>query len=143
MELSENLLCLYNARVQERNDSYVIEVPAHEVDVGSVEPGDSYRVGMLPQARQASTATPEPDPAESEPASGRNRDDREPPVDKGEVVEVEIEDIGDQGDGIARVGPGYVIIVPETQRGERVAVEISDVRENLAFAEVVDRHDRM
>jgi predicted RNA-binding protein with TRAM domain len=57
------------------------------------------------------------------------------------VVEVEMEDIGDQGDGIAHVGLGYVVIVPETEMGGRVSVRISEAKENMALADVVERHD--
>ena len=62
-----------------------------------------------------------------------------PPVEEGETRTVEIENIGDQGDGITRVERGFVVIVPDTEQGERVAIEITDVRENVAFAEVVER----
>jgi predicted RNA-binding protein with TRAM domain len=61
------------------------------------------------------------------------------PVEEGEERTVEIEDIGEQGDGITRVERGFVVIVPDTEQGERVTVEITDVRENVAFAEVVER----
>lgn len=59
-------------------------------------------------------------------------------VEEGNVLDVEIEDIGDQGDGLARVGPGYVVIVPDTQVGDRVTVEITEARENVAFADMVE-----
>lgn len=137
MEITENILCLFSAEVRQRGSSYVIEVPEQEITIGNVEPGGNYRVAMFPQAQRA-TAT-----AKSESVSGRDRSGPEPPVEEGEVVDVEIEDIGEQGDGIAKVGPGYVVIVPDTGRGERVAVKITEVRENMAFAEVVKRHDRM
>jgi predicted RNA-binding protein with TRAM domain len=52
---------------------------------------------------------------------------------------VEIEDIGEQGDGITRVERGFVVIVPDTEQGERVNIEITDVGENVAFAEVTER----
>lgn len=136
MKRSEKLLCLFTAQVHERDGSYVIEVPEREVTVGELEAGDTYRVGMLSPATAASTGKPESAPE-------RDREEPAPPVEEGEVVDVEIEDIGEQGDGIARVGPGYVVIVPETERGERVAAEITDVRENMAFAEVVDRYDQI
>jgi predicted RNA-binding protein with TRAM domain len=63
---------------------------------------------------------------------------REPPVEKGETVEVEVEDIGEQGDGIARIGPGYIVFVPGADIGDRITVEINQVRENFAFGEVVE-----
>jgi predicted RNA-binding protein with TRAM domain len=60
-------------------------------------------------------------------------------VSQGETRTVEIKDIGDQGDGLTRVERGFVVIVPETDVGERVRIEISDVRATVAFAEVVER----
>ncbi|MXR40667.1 TRAM domain-containing protein [Halobaculum sp. WSA2] len=66
----------------------------------------------------------------------------EPPVDRGDEVTVDIEGIGDQGDGIARVDRGYVIIVPDTEKGERVQIRVTSVKQNVAFAEVVERVER-
>jgi predicted RNA-binding protein with TRAM domain len=51
---------------------------------------------------------------------------------------VTIETVGDQGDGIAKVDRGYVVIVPDTEPGAQPTVRIETVRENLAFASVVD-----
>jgi len=130
MELSENLLCLFTTNAQKQDDSYVIEVPEREVAVGAVEEGETYRVAIL-----SSQSTTEPTPHQE-------RSPSEPPVTEGDLVDVETETIGDQGDGIARVGPGYVVIVSDTDVGERVAVEITETRENVAFAEVIERYDR-
>ncbi|ESS07370.1 MAG: putative RNA-binding protein, contains TRAM domain protein, partial [uncultured archaeon A07HB70] len=69
----------------------------------------------------------------------RERGSPTPPVEEGEQRTVEIEDIGDQGDGITRVERGFVVIVPDTEQGERVSIEVTDVRENVAFADVVER----
>ncbi|PSQ03664.1 deoxyribonuclease [Halobacteriales archaeon QS_6_71_20] len=66
----------------------------------------------------------------------------EPPVDRGDEVTVDIEGIGDQGDGIARVDRGYVIIVPDTEKGERVRIRVTSVKQNVAFADVIDRVER-
>ncbi|RBI59364.1 hypothetical protein DMJ13_22260 [halophilic archaeon] len=54
-------------------------------------------------------------------------------------IDVEIEDIGEQGDSIARVERGYVIIVPETEHGDQVTVEITEVKPNVAFSGVVEQ----
>lgn len=62
----------------------------------------------------------------------------ERPVDEVEQREVEIEDTGDQGDGITRVERGFVVIVPETELGDHVIIETTDIRQNVAFAEVVE-----
>jgi predicted RNA-binding protein with TRAM domain len=60
------------------------------------------------------------------------------PVKEGEEQEVTIEGIGEKGDGIAKV-QGYVIIVPNTQKGERVKVKIKAVRGKVSFAEVIEK----
>lgn len=126
MEIPDQLRCLFTDELEERDGSYVLEVPAREVRLGDIEPGETYRVALLP-----STGDPEqPD---------RDRDPSAPPVDEGEQRTVEIEEIGDQGDGITRVERGYVVIVPDTERGERVRIRITDVRENVAFATVSER----
>jgi len=63
----------------------------------------------------------------------------QPPVTEGETRIVEIDDLGDQGDGLTRVERSYVIIVADTEKGERVRIKIDTVRENVAFANVVER----
>ncbi|TKX52238.1 TRAM domain-containing protein, partial [Halorubrum sp. SS7] len=65
-------------------------------------------------------------------------DGPQPPVEPGEMRYVEIEDLGKQGDGIARVERGYVIIVPDTEVGERVKIEVTEVKSNFAVGEVVE-----
>jgi predicted RNA-binding protein with TRAM domain len=126
MKISEDLLCIYSASVTEQNDSYVVEVPKREVALGSVETGTTYRVALV-------------SPTETQESGQKDRDERpqQPPLDEGDIREVEIEDMGDQGDGIARVDRGYVVIVPDVGVGDRVTVRIKEARENVAFAEVV------
>jgi predicted RNA-binding protein with TRAM domain len=150
MDVPDNLLCVFSARVEEQRDSYVIEVPKHEITNGAVEPGAVYRTALLATATEAdesssSAARTKTDASTDErrqrTETGPDREASGPPVEEGEVREVEIEGIGDQGDGIARVERGYVIIVPETEEGERVTIEITNVRENVAFSEVVERED--
>lgn len=129
MEISEDLLSLFNARLEERDDSYVIEVPKREVTLGDVRDGERYRVALLSTERTAERdVTPELEQRTSK-----------QPVEKGEQRTVEIVDIGEQGDGIARVERGFVIIVPDTEMNELVSVEITDVRDTVGFAEVVER----
>ncbi len=140
MDISDNLLCLFNGEVTEQKDSFVVEIPQQEVDIGSVNPGDTYRVAMLPsQARESAETSIKSATQQEEPA---DQSGPKPPVEEGNRLDVEIEDVGDQGDGIARVGPGYVVIVPGTDLDERVAVEITEARENMAFAEVSEHYDR-
>ena len=61
------------------------------------------------------------------------------PVDEGETRHVEIEEFGEEGDGIAYV-EGFVVVVPETDITDAVDVEIAEVRDSHALAEVVERH---
>jgi predicted RNA-binding protein with TRAM domain len=137
MEISDNLHCLFSATIEERDGSHLIELPERELDLGAIERGGTYRVAILPTA--GSQTSPEPTRDEDVDTDASDRDRPEPPVEEGETRTVEIEDIGSQGDGITRVERGYVIIVPDTERGERVRIEITDVQENVAFAEVTER----
>lgn len=193
MEISDDLRCVFSAEVEERDDSYVIEVPKRELDLGTLRAGDVYRVAMVAGAnsgepntasRSAGTDTTPRDGSEASPSTesrsavstdagstdaetdddtsadagrsdadpadngggsrsgGARTGEPEPPVERGDEVTVDIEGIGDQGDGIARVDRGYVIIVPDTEKGERVAIRVTSVKQNVAFAEVVDRIER-
>ncbi len=81
----------------------------------------------------------EPEQTDQTETESQQREPLEPPVEEGETREVEIEDIGEQGDGITRVERGFVVIVPDTKESERVNIEITNVRQNVAFAEVVER----
>ena len=125
MEISDKLLCLFNADVRDEDDRYVVEVPKREVETGSIDPGETYRVALISRAAETTDA----DGPTSEP---------QPPVEPGELRYVEIEDIGKQGDGIARVERGYVIIVPDTAVGDRVKIEVSEVKSNFAVGEVIE-----
>jgi len=137
MEISEKLLCLFSADIErdEDDDRYVVEVPRRELDTGSIETGETYRVALI-AADEDHAATIETDHSATtgEETSGEPR----PPVEPGEIRYVEVEDIGKQGDGIARVERGYVIIVPDTDIGERVKVEVTEVKSNFAVGEVIE-----
>jgi predicted RNA-binding protein with TRAM domain len=128
VEISDKLLCLFSAEVTDDGDSYTVEIPKREVERGTVDPGDTYRVALIARETDSSSADTD-DTAPSEP---------QPPVERGETRYVEIEDIGKQGDGIARVERGYVIIVPGADVGERVKVEITEVKSNFAVGEILD-----
>ena len=132
MEISEQLHCLFTSTVENDDESYTIEVPTQEVQLGDLQKDETYRVVLLPSS---SNDTSNESDAQSADESGPPS----PPVEEGEQRTVEIESLGDQGDGITRVERGFVVIVPGTERGERVTVEITDVNETVAFAEVVER----
>ena len=132
MEIPDQLRSLFSATVEERDSSYVLEVPDEEVYTGELQHGETYRVALL--------SSPSTDETEQTETESRNEfNSPVPPVEEGETRTVEIEDLGDQGDGLTRVERGFVVIVPDTEQGERVTIEITDVRKNVAFAEVVKR----
>ncbi|MBX0296192.1 TRAM domain-containing protein [Haloarcula nitratireducens] len=131
MEIPPQLRCLFSAEIERSGDSLVVEVPEEEVHTGGVSAGETYRVALLPAATDDA-------PKQTDSRTGTPPAD-EPPVEEGETRRVEIESIGDQGDGVTRVERGFVVIVPDTEVGERVAVEIQAVTENVAFAEVTER----
>ena len=135
MEISEKLLCLFSADVREENGEYVVDVPRREVETGSLEPGETYRVALISRSESETSETG----SEGVDTSASRADDGpQPPVEPGEMRYVEIEDLGKQGDGIARVERGYVIIVPDTEVGERVKIEVTEVKSNFAVGEVVE-----
>jgi 23S rRNA (uridine2552-2'-O)-methyltransferase len=55
----------------------------------------------------------------------------------GDVLDVEVVDVGREGDGIAKPD-GYTLFVPGTEPGDRVRVRVTDVKPRFGFAEVVD-----
>ncbi|ARS89671.1 23S rRNA (uridine(2552)-2'-O)-methyltransferase [Natrarchaeobaculum aegyptiacum] len=60
------------------------------------------------------------------------------PVRPGDELEVEIVDVGSEGDGIASVD-GYRLFVPSAEDGETVTVRVDDVKPNFGFAQRLDR----
>ena len=130
MQIPDDLLCLFSARVDEQRGSYILEVPKEEVTTGNVQVGDVHRVAVF--------ATDTNDTTRSTPKVVQNRESLAP-VEKGDQRTVDIEDIGEQGDGIARTDRGYVLVVPDTEQGERVTVEVTDVSESVGFADVIER----
>ncbi|WP_323172934.1 23S rRNA (uridine(2552)-2'-O)-methyltransferase [Natrialba sp. PRR66] len=60
------------------------------------------------------------------------------PVRPGDELEVEITDVGSEGDGIASVD-GYRLFVPATETGDVVTVRVEDVKPNFGFAQRIDR----
>lgn len=134
MEIPENLLTMYSGEIEKRNGEPVVRLPDRELDMGNLSVGETYRIAIFAKADGR-------DPARAASTDrGRSREEgsAEPPVSEGELREVEIEDTGEQGDGIARVGPGYVVFVSDTSVGDRVTVRITQARDNFAFAEVVE-----
>lgn len=137
VEIPDSLRCVFSATVRERDGVYVVDIPSREIDLGAVTPGETYRIAICESP--ASTESGEQDSHHSDHAGHpRQTHSNEPPVAEGEILDVTVEAVGDQGDGIAKVDRGYVVIVPGAQPGEQPTIEIEQVRENVAFARVVD-----
>ena len=136
MNLPDDLLTVFSAEIEgRRDDSPVIDVPSREIEIGSLESGETYQVALISTETSGSGS----EASESDEAKHRETDQgSEPPVEEGENLEVEIEDVGEQGDGIARVGPGYIVFISDTDIGDRVMIEVTQARENYAFADVVE-----
>ena len=64
-------------------------------------------------------------------------DESTAPINEGDEYVVEITDLGEEGDGIARID-GFVIFVPDGELGERVSIRIDEVEESFATASIVD-----
>ncbi|MDB9250662.1 TRAM domain-containing protein [Halorubrum ezzemoulense] len=132
---------VHTARIEHADGTYQITVPKRELAAGTLTEDETYRIALI------STTESGTDITESDLDHGVDSDEHQPeydgpPVTEGEHRDVEIEHLGDQGDGITKVEHGYVVIVPDTSVGDRVTVEIQQVRENVAFGEVVTRHPR-
>jgi predicted RNA-binding protein with TRAM domain len=68
---------------------------------------------------------------------GRDNNSNSAPLNEGEEYDVKIEDMGRDGDGIARI-EGFVVFVNGAKMGDEVKIRINSTRRNFAFAEVVE-----
>ena len=64
-------------------------------------------------------------------------DESTAPIDEGDEYVVEIEDLGEEGDGIARID-GFVVFVPDGTLGERVSIRIVSVDDSFATASILE-----
>jgi len=153
VEITDSLACLFTGEIEERDGDHVVTVPESEIEHGTLESGESYRVALI--ARGTAATTDDASEADSGPTPGRSPSGNGatpggssqsstdtgpsgPPVSKGDIREVTIETLGDKGDGIAKIERGYVVIVPDSKPGDQPTVEITSVRENVSFADVID-----
>lgn len=107
---------------------YVIDVPEGAFGRGDLRPGAAVRCALFTDERS------HPDAAARRRAA-RPEEWVDQPVAEGEVIEVEIEAVGEEGDGIAFVD-GLSVFVPGTDIGDTPVVEIESVQETFAHAVV-------
>ncbi len=155
---SDNPL-VFSGTVSKRNGSYVVELPKRLVEGYELSAGEQKRVCLFktgsdtavkptaavsakdnsqPQSQPRSSSQSQPN-TKSQPSHGYDADRERLPVAEGDRRTVEIESIGEQGDGVAKLDRGYVVIVPDTELRERVEIEIENATPTVAFARVVDR----
>ena len=83
---------------QQTGDTYTLDVPKREIDHAAIYPDASTRVAIF-------SAPQDSPPVSTDPQSPNSREQTDSqPVDDGDIVDVEIDCLGDQGDGIGRVG---------------------------------------
>lgn len=128
VDIPDNLRAVFTGTIEHRDDAYVVEIPSDEVSRGSISPESVYRIALLSTPNGDSVDSPS-EGIESEPT---------PPVSEGEQRTVTVEAVGSEGDGIAKVERGYVVIVPDSEPGEEVTVEVERVTPSVAFAEIAD-----
>jgi len=143
VDIPDTIRSVFTATIESDDESYTFEVPASEVRHDAIQPGETYRIAVL--EAEGTTARSESQlsdsPSGSSSAVGEHGSP-EPPVEEGKIRDVSVEAVGDQGDGIAKVDRGYVVIVPEAQPGEVPTVEIEQVQQNVAFASIVEPDPR-
>ena len=66
------------------------------------------------------------------------RGDFEKPVKLGETYDVEINEVGSRGDGIARV-KNFVVFVSDTKKGDKCKIKITQVSRRFAIGEKVGK----
>jgi len=140
IEISDSLRSLFSAQVEECDGSYVVDIPTSEIEHDTLAADETYRVAIL--ASESSTGQKSQQEQLQSAAQEPTSTSDGPPVDEGEVRDVTIETTGDQGDGIAKVERGYVVIVPGGQPGDEPTVEIEQVQANVAFASIVEGDSR-
>lgn len=130
----DDVSAVFTGRIELRDGRAVIEIPEREIKLGALDASETYQVAVLPSNGTSQESEDGVRRVEDLPREDRSA----APVEKGELIEVEIEDVGEKGDGIARVGPGFVVFVSDTDIGDRVTAEVEEVRESFAFADVVE-----
>jgi predicted RNA-binding protein with TRAM domain len=60
------------------------------------------------------------------------------PIKVGEEYDVEINEVGSKGDGIARI-KNFVVFVSNTKKGEKAHIKIKEVRNRFAIGEKVSK----
>jgi predicted RNA-binding protein with TRAM domain len=149
VEISDSLRLLFETSVETEDDRYVISIPKELLDDPPLQEDRTYRIALLPTLDSPTehdsapgqnhqrTGPDVPRGSDESYGGGTRSRSQQPPVEEGERRTVSIDTLGDQGDGIAKVERGFIIIVSGTQPGDEVDVEITHVKDSVAFAEPI------
>lgn len=141
VEIPDSLRSVFSATVHRRDETHVVEIPSGEITHDAVSPGETYRIAVFESPATIESGDQDARPSDRSQHT-RQRHPPEAPVGEGEIRDVTIETVGDQGDGIAKVDRGYVVIVPDAQPGDEPTVKIEEVQQNVAFATIIDPDPR-
>jgi len=112
---------LFDRKFEKDGDDFVIRLPAHKCDLSLFDPASPVVITLEQGDHHKATDV-----------------DSQPPVEEGDTLTVDIEEVGRQGDGIAFVDERFVVFVPETDLGDSVMVQINSTNDNFAHASVVE-----
>lgn len=144
--IPEELVYFSTHEIQQSDGQYEIQIPETHVDGSPLGESDEYRVAIMQTTdTQSSSQTASDSDSEKSTVSNRNSSTGggyEPPVSVGEELTVTIDSTGDQGDGIAHVAGGYVVVVEDASVGDELLVHIDSVKQNYSFASIVDNSDQ-
>jgi predicted RNA-binding protein with TRAM domain len=135
--IPESLKSVYTTELRERDGHYVLEVPKREIEKDVISVGAVYRVGVM--STRAATPSDHPQDDEVSRQPSESNQERGQPVEEGERLVVTIEHMGSRGDGIAKIDGGFVVVVLNTKPGDQPLIEISRVKETVAFGVPLDR----
>ncbi|KZN25289.1 23S rRNA methyltransferase [Haladaptatus sp. R4] len=98
---------------------------------------DDLRDDMEPEFEYVRTMSPDASRDESSEVYLVARKRLTAPVRAGDRLEVTIEGVGSEGDGVAKVEE-YTLFVPNTEEGETVEIRVEDVKPKFGFAQRLD-----
>ena len=121
----------------EFDDSFVAEAENPEEFEEETVEEETVEEAEFDEEDSSDFAEADAEPEDSSDDSQEEDEDFDKPVNEGEITEVEVEDLGSKGDGIARK-EGFVIFVPGGEVGETYEVEVTSVGRKFAFAEIAE-----
>jgi predicted RNA-binding protein with TRAM domain len=154
LEIIDKVQSLFTAKIEEVDDGYAVKIPTNEIDLGTLEADGQYKFAIIRDDQveaETNSATASGDTRRTSQRSHRTQqqhtsselssthgEQQQPPVQEGEQLQVEIENVGEEGDGVAKVDRGYVVMVEGASVGDKPIVNIENVQPNVAFASVVE-----